>query len=221
MRFLAGTLVIFAAALAGCSDGTTGSGGTAAADSGTAVADSGTAPAVDSGNGGGGNVYPPGPYGTRVDAIFRPFALTACNREGDDASWRFDQSDFFNNRLTVISIAAGWCVPCQRESAAIQAQIIDRYAGMGIRFVQILVQNADRSAITPSFCQNWARTYRLSFPVLMDPNFVTQPFVPNTAFPGNVIIDRQGRIRWREYGADMSLSSIRRAIDDVLANPRD
>lgn len=39
------------------------------------------------------------------------------------------------------------------------------------------------------------------------------------AFPGNVIIDRQGRIRWREYGADMSLTSIRNAIEDVLARP--
>jgi hypothetical protein len=34
-----------------------------------------------------------------------------------------------------------------------------------------------------------------------------------------VIIDRRGRIRWREYGTDTGLASIRTAIDDVLAHP--
>lgn len=160
--------------------------------------------------------YPAGPYGIGIGAIFEPFTLHACNTDQD---WRFDGPDFYTSNLTVVSIAAGWCVPCQRESSQIQAQIIDRYRGMGVRFVQILVQNPDRTAITSSFCNTWATRYGITFPELMDPRFVTQPYVPMTAFPGNVIIDRQGRIRWREYGADMSLSSIRNAIDDVLARP--
>jgi hypothetical protein len=53
----------------------------------------------------------------------------------------------------------------------------------------------------------------------MDPMFLTSPFVPRAAFPGNVIIDRRGRIRWREYGSDTGLASIRTAIDDVLMHP--
>lgn len=160
--------------------------------------------------------YPAGPYGIGIGAVFEPFTLHACNTDQD---WRFDSPDFYTTNLTVISIAAGWCVPCQRESSQIQAQIIDRYAGMGVRFVQILVQNADHTAITPSFCNTWVTRYGITFPELMDPRFVTQPYVPNTAFPGNIIIDRRGRIRWREYGSDMSLTSIRNAIDDVLAHP--
>ena len=77
-----------------------------------------------------------------------------------------------------------------------------------------------REAISASTCRAWATRYGLSFPELMDPMFITQPFVPNTAFPGNIIVDRCGRIRWREYGSENGLTSMRTAIDEVLADPR-
>ena len=86
--------------------------------------------------------------------------------------------------------------------------------------MQILVQNVDGSAITRPTCTAWATRYGITFPELMDPMFITQPFVPMTAFPGNIIVDRCGRIRWRQYGAETGLTSIRTAIDEVLADPR-
>ena len=55
---------------------------------------------------------------------------------------------------------------------------------------------------------------------LMDPTFITQPCVPMTAFPASVIIHCCGRIRWRPYGSETGLNSIRAAIDEVLAAPR-
>jgi hypothetical protein len=89
-----------------------------------------------------------------------------------------------------------------------------------VRFVQLLVQNTDGSAISPATCRSWATRYGITFPELMDPMFITQPFVPMTAFPGNIIVDRCGRIRWRQYGSETGLTSIRTAIDEVLADPR-
>ena len=86
--------------------------------------------------------------------------------------------------------------------------------------VQLLVQNTDGSAISPATCRSWVSRYGITFPELMDPMFITQPFVPMTAFPANVIIDRCGRIRWREYGSENGLTSMRTAIDEVLADPR-
>jgi hypothetical protein len=52
------------------------------------------------------------------------------------------------------------------------------------------------------------------------PAFSTQPSVPMKAFAGNIIIDRCGRIRWRQYGAETGLTSIRTAIEEALADPR-
>ena len=221
MKTIAYGLALASLALAGC-----GSTNSTPADAGTTVADTGTtggtdvpATTTDAAAGGDASMYPAGPYGSRVGALFRPFSLQACNRDGADATWNFDGPDFYTSDLTVISIAAEWCVPCQNESAQLQAQIIDRYADQRVRFVQILVQNADGTAITASHCNNWAGPrFHISTPELMDPLFVLQPFVPNTAFPGNIIVDRCGRILWREYGTTTGLTSIRNAIDDQLTH---
>ena len=218
MKTLAYAFALSTFALAGCGgSGTTGV--TPTADAGSTAVDVGVTPPTDTGVA-AAETYPAGPYGSSVGRLFRPFSLTACNRTGDEATWRFDGPEFFTSQLTVISIAAAWCVPCQRESSQIQAQIIDRYAGQGVRFVQLLVQNVDGSAITAPTCTGWATRYGITFPELMDPMFITQPFVPMTAFPGNIIVDRCGRIRWRQYGAETGLTSIRTAIDEVLADPR-
>lgn len=231
MKTLAYAFALSILSLVGCGDSGTSAvtlasdagvdtGVTAAADTGAAAAvDTGVTAAVDTGAA-PAETYPAGPYGSSVGRLFRPFSLTACNREGDDAQWRFDGPDFFTNQLTVISISAAWCVPCQRESAQMEEQLVRRYVGRGVRVVQLLVQNVDRSAINAATCRGWATRYGLSFPELMDPMFITQPFVPNTAFPGNIIVDRCGRIRWREYGSETGLTSMRTAIDEVLADPR-
>jgi hypothetical protein len=159
--------------------------------------------------------YPQGPYGSRIGATFEPFTLNRC----DGTPWSFTGENWENSSMTVVIISAGWCVPCQREARQIQSQIVDPYVDRGVRVISVLVQDDRYMAITPTFCNRWVNTYDLQIPILMDPRFILQPFVPMAAFPGNVIIDRQGRIRWREYGADMSLTSIRNAIEDVLARP--
>jgi hypothetical protein len=164
--------------------------------------------------------YPLGPYGTGIGAVLEPFTLQNCNAEGGaTAPWRFDGPDFFTSQLTVLIISAAWCVPCQREAAVLERTLIEPFRGRGVRFVQVLVQNADYSPISLPTCRNWVSRYGLSLPELMDPTFITSPFVPRSAFPGNVIIDRRGRIRWREYGSDTGLSSIRTAVEEVLGHP--
>jgi len=214
MKALSAPLLLAALGLAGCGSDTTPPANNPV-DAGV-VADTGTAPATDAGP---TQTYPAGPYGSRVGALFEPFGLTACNREGADASWRFDQSGFWDNQLTIIMISAMWCIPCQNEAMQVERELVQRYEGRGVRFVQVLVQDPQRRAINNSQCNTWVNRYQLSFPVLMDPQFITQPFVPMAAFPGNVIVDRRGRIRWREYGSERGLVSIREAIDEVLANP--
>ncbi len=230
MKTLAYAFALSTFAVVGCGGGgTTGvtptvdsgvnAGVDVGVDAGSAAVDVVVEPPTDTGAP-PAETYPPGPYGSSVGRLFRPFTLTACNREGDEAMWRFDGPDFFTSELTVLIISAVWCVPCQREAAQIQSEVIDPYADRGVRVVQVLVQNADYSAITPASCRSWVSRYGINFPELMDPMFITQPFVPMTAFPANVIIDRCGRIRWREYGSDTGLTSIRTAIDAVLADPR-
>lgn len=221
MKFIAGSVVV-ALALAGCGGSNTSPA--TGSDAGTNTATDVPVAATDTPVAAADVVtpsesYPAGPYGARIGALFEPFGLTACNRQGAEASWRFDQPDFFSSNVTVVTVSAGWCVPCQMEARQMEAEIVQRYAGMGVRLVQVLVQDANYRAITPSFCNTWVNRYSLTFPVLMDPTNVMGIYYPRGAFPANIVVDRRGRIRAQEYGSETGLSRIRSHIDDVLANP--
>ncbi len=213
MRLVVATLTF--AALAGCgSNGGSGSpapGADAAATPDASVT-SDTPAATDARA--STNMYPPGPYGSRTCARFEPFTLNRC----DGTPWSFAQDDFFTSTATVVIIGAVWCVPCQMEARQIESEL-GPYRERGVRIVQILVQNADRTAITSGPCQAWVDRYQLQIPELMDPQQTLQPYYPGLAFPGNIIVDRNGRIRYRAYGTEAGLTAIKGALDEVLAAP--
>ena len=158
--------------------------------------------------------YPAGPYGSSLCRRFEPFTLNTCDGE----PWNFAGADFFTSPATVVIIGAGWCVPCQMEARQIESELA-MYREQGVRVVQVLVQNPDRSAITPAFCNTWRTRYGLTIPELMDPQQTLQPYYPGLAFPGNLIVDARGVIRYRGYGTETGLTAIKAALDDVLANP--
>lgn len=213
MRSVAVSLVAMLALSACGSEGTPPGNNTA--DTGVAPGDTGTAAGQDSGP---VSAYPPPPYGTSIGRVFRPFTLQGCaNHEGD---WNFATTNFADSRVTLVLLSAGWCVPCQRETAQLEAQINSRYRDMGVRVVQVLVQGPTTSSpITASFCAQWATRYGISNPVLMDPRAITSEYAPMQAYPSNLVVDGRGRIRWRHYGSETGLAEMRAQIDEVLAHP--
>lgn len=166
-----------------------------------------------------GPAYPLGPYGSTVGQRVQPFALAACNRSGADATWRFDQADFFANDVTVVLVVAGWSVPDQMLSRQLEAEIVRFYAGRRVRLVQVLAQDADRQPANASFCNTWVARYGLSIPVLVDPTNTLGVYNRLGAFPMTLVVDRNARLRSVEYGVDQGLTGLRAQIDDVLANP--
>ncbi len=166
-----------------------------------------------------GPAYPPGPYGSSVGRRVQPFALTACNRGGADATWRFDQADFFASDVTVVLLVAGWSVPDQMLSRQLESEIVRLYAGRRVRLVQVLAQDANRQPADVSFCNTWVARYALTIPVLVDPTNTLGVYNSIGAFPVTLVVDRSARLRYLEYGASEGLTGLRTQIDDVLANP--
>jgi hypothetical protein len=163
---------------------------------------------------------PPAPYGTTVGRNFEPFftPLTLC-----DGTTVFDfygeTEGYCETSFTVLTMAAGWCVPCQMEARMIQSLIADAYADRGVRVVQALTQDASFQPPSTTFCQQWVDTYDLRFPVVMDPSQVTSQYFPMGALPATLIVDSRGVIRHREYGVSNGLMTIRTALDELLAAP--
>jgi hypothetical protein len=162
------------------------------------------------------------------EACSRPALNNTCSMEGcdfaslqlpycqpDGGNFDFYGPTFCSNQVTLVVIAAGWCVPCQQEAAQLQAEIIEPYAGR-VRVVTVYGQNTSRVAPTAAECMVWKNRYRLESHMVYDPTGLTQRYFPNMAFPANMIIDRNGQIRFREYGTSRGLQALKDQIDGLL-----
>ena len=195
-------LVLLVAGLAGCGS-TPGN---------TPDVDAGGITLTDSGSGASCQV-PPEPYGTSVGRTIEPFSLAQC----DGTNYDFYGQDFCDTRLTVISIAAGWCGPCMAESSQLTDRVTEAYRDQGVRVIQVLVQNPSRGAPDGAFCQQWVDNFGLTNIELIDPAGVTSPFFTTDALPETIMVDSHGVIRFREAGASSGLVSLTSKIDELLA----
>jgi Redoxin len=189
----------------------------------------GPGPGVDAGSGGGTDAGPgvdagPGAvacaipddgFGTDTGRKLRAFSLNEC--DGTPFTFYDDEFCSAEHRLSVISIAAGWCVPCQHESAQLKARVQDIYEPRGVRVIQVLVQDEARRPPTASFCDGWVRRYGLTNTELLDPAQITNIYFPDNSLPSTIIVDRTGTIRFRENGATDGLVTLTAALDALLA----
>lgn len=104
------------------------------------------------------------------------------------------------SELTLISLAAGWCLPCKAESEALMSDLHGPYCGSGLRIVQVLFQDPTGLPATKFFCQQWRDQYGLTIPVLVDPLFLTEELLGDGETPLNLLINSAGTILFRQEG---------------------
>lgn len=171
------------------------------------------------------------PFGTLVGRSFgdlvgsgnADFTLNDCN--GTPHSFYSEDYCDPDHTFTVISIAAGWCMPCQYESSQFTAQVVDVYGPLGVRVIQILVQDPGGNPPDGAFCNGWVSTYGLSVTPdatgrgnyeLIDPSQITNPFFPSGSLPSSIIVDANGIIRYYEDGTTESLVGLTSELDRLL-----
>lgn len=164
------------------------------------------------------------PYGTLVGRSFSDFTLNDCN--GTPHEFYAEGYCRAEHTFTVISIAAGWCMPCQYESSQFTDTIVNQYGPRGVRLIQILVQDPDHNPPGGAFCNQWVNTYNLTVTPnaagvgnyeLLDPAQITNAFFPDNALPSTIIIDSEGVIRYYEDGTTESLAGLTAKLDCLLA----
>lgn len=209
---LASTILATALAGSACTDAETISRGNGS-DAGSVDTDAGTGGA-DTGPGGTGLScdYPTTGYGSGYGAKLEPFTLPQC----DGTPYSFLNEDYCESTLTVISIAAGWCMPCMRESEQLTANVVRPYADRGVRVLQVLVQDPDYNAPDEDFCNEWVDRYNLENIELRDAANVVGIYFPGGSLPSTLIVDNEGTIRFYEQGASDGLVTLTRRIDQLL-----
>lgn len=99
----------------------------------------------------------------------------------------------FCDQVVLLDFSAGWCGACQSEAPVLQAFFEERQAD-GFMAVTVYMENADSSSPTLEETKEWAETYGLTFPVLLDDG-VYGPFASATGqgtigLPLMVLVDR-------------------------------
>lgn len=153
--------------------------------------------------------YPAGPYGSVEGEVFADFALEDC--DGNPVAF----GDVLGGaELVLFNVGAGWCQPCIAETAQLEERIHEPYCHDGLRIVQILFQDGQGLPATKFFCKQWREEHGLTFPVLVDPLFTMETYFNLGQTPLNLLIDRDGVIRYRSVGEEPANLPI--IIDQLL-----
>jgi thiol-disulfide isomerase/thioredoxin len=94
--------------------------------------------------------------------------------------------------VILVSFGATWCTPCSAELNALE-ELKREYKDKPIKFFWVSIERADD--ISDKDLQKYARTRRLSFPVLRDPTQTAfGQFTKRVRLPLIVFYDKEGRL---------------------------
>ena len=97
-------------------------------------------------------------------------------------------------QIVLLNFWATWCGPCRVEMPAFQAQF-ERYAGQD--FTIIAVNNSESLSVVREFRDDFG----LTFPLALDERGIIQSQFGILSYPSTFIIDEQGVIASRHFGA--------------------
>jgi len=123
-------------------------------------------------------------------------------------------SELQGEKLTLVDFWATWCKPCIQAIPKLN-KIYNEYRDKGVEIVGINADSPRNSAKVKPF----AKTYKISYPILRDPNNEITTEFNVTAFPTLYIIDSKNEIVYTHIGfrpGDEKL--IIAEIDKLLGN---
>jgi cytochrome c biogenesis protein CcmG, thiol:disulfide interchange protein DsbE len=128
--------------------------------------------------------------GTEVGSVMPEYSSTSLD------GTRFALEDR-RDRVVLLNLWATWCGPCRYEIPELQA-LHDRYAPRGF---EVLGVSLDESG--PEAVREFVDEFKITYPISLDPDGQIANIMQTSVLPTSVIIDRQGVIVWKKFGAVM------------------
>ncbi|HVF47102.1 MAG TPA: TlpA disulfide reductase family protein [Pyrinomonadaceae bacterium] len=117
----------------------------------------------------------------------------------------------YRGRVIVLNFWATWCEPCKKEMPDLSA-IQNDYAPLGVQVIGAAGDAAAESAKVLKFI----REFKVNFPVWVGASTDDMSrFGLGTVLPATVIIDKNGKIVWREIGIIKPVE-LRKELDKIL-----
>lgn len=117
----------------------------------------------------------------------------------------------YKGRVVVLNFWATWCEPCKKEMPDLSA-IQNDYAALGVQVIGAAGDEAADGAKVLKF----TREFKVNFPVWVGAKTEDmERFGVGTVLPATVIINREGKIVWREIGI-IKPDVLRKELDKLL-----
>ena len=126
-------------------------------------------------------------------------------------NWKLSLDE--NKKVLFISSFASWWKPCQSEAQTIE----EIYKQFKDKDVEVIGAGIDWNQ--PYSCEEWAKKFKLTFPILDDSNgSQIYNYFGDGIVPYNVVIDRSGRLIYSDSG--FKRKEIVNAIESGLKTPK-
>jgi thiol-disulfide isomerase/thioredoxin len=113
-----------------------------------------------------------------------------------------------------LNVWATWCGPCRFETPELQT-LQNQYAAKGLKVIGVSVDEGETSAV-----KTFVTEQKITYPIAVDPEGRIANLLQTTVLPTSLLLDRNGKIVWRQIGAIMpNDSKLKAAVEKAVADP--
>jgi thiol-disulfide isomerase/thioredoxin len=117
--------------------------------------------------------------------------------------------------VVFLNVWATWCGPCRFETPELQS-LQNQYAASGLKVIGVSVDEGDSAAV-----KGFVAEQKITYPIAVDPEGRIANLVQTTVLPTSLLIDRNGKIVWRQVGAIMpNDAKLKAAVEKAVAAKR-
>jgi cytochrome c biogenesis protein CcmG, thiol:disulfide interchange protein DsbE len=167
---------------------------------------------------------------TSATSSASPFSKTAKEEPAEVASARTDVGDPMpaytaayldgkplniaseKGNVIFLNVWATWCGPCRFETPELQA-LQNQYAAKGLKVIGVSVDEGETSAV-----KTFVTEQKITYAIAVDPDGRIANLLQTTVLPTSLLLDRNGKIVWRQIGAIMpNDSKLKAAVEKAVA----
>src|SRR4051794_29858278 len=113
--------------------------------------------------------------------------------------------------VVFLNVWATWCGPCRFETPELQA-LQNQYAANGFKVIGVSVDEGEAEAV-----KTFVTEQKITYPIAVDPEGRIANLLQTTVLPTSLLLDRKGKIVWRQIGAIMpNDSKLKAAVEKAV-----
>jgi thiol-disulfide isomerase/thioredoxin len=114
--------------------------------------------------------------------------------------------------VVFLNVWATWCGPCRFETPELQS-LQTQYAAKGLKVIGVSVDEGETDAV-----KTFVAEQKITYPIAVDPEGRIANLVQTTVLPTSLLIDRSGKIVWRQIGAILpNDAKLKAAVEKAVA----